>query len=72
MPREYRSRYSMVMYSNIPYHVAQRAGRIQEEILAELLEGLGAAADLDLQRARELIRRKLTPFLEEQSVALDY
>jgi kynurenine 3-monooxygenase len=72
LPREYRSRYSMVMYSSIPYSVAQRAGQIQEDILAQLLDGLSSADDLDFQRARELIGRRLTPFLEEQSVALDY
>jgi kynurenine 3-monooxygenase len=71
-PREYRSRYSMVMYSSIPYSVAQRAGKIQDEILAQLLDGMSSVDDLDYERARELIERRLTPFLEEHSVVLNY
>ncbi len=73
MPREYRSRYSMVMYgSEIPYRVAQGAGEIQREILGELCEGLDSEDGLDEERARRLIRERLTPFLESHSVRLDY
>jgi len=72
MPTEYRSRYSMVMYSSIPYAVAREAGRIQERILAELCEGLGDAENLDLERGRELIARELGPFLARRGVRLDY
>ncbi len=72
MPQEYRSRYSMVMYSHIPFDVALRAGRIQERILGELCEGLASADDLDLDLARTSIRERLAPFLREHGVSLDY
>lgn len=72
MPRVYRSRYSMVMYSSIPYSIARDAGVIQQEILGELCAGLDRAADLDLARAERLIREKLTPFLSRRSVELSY
>ena len=72
LPSEYRSRYSMVMYSHIPYGVAQEAGRIQEGILADLCRGLNAAEQLDLAQARALIAQRLTPYLQARGVSLDY
>ena len=72
MPREYRSRYSMVMYSHIPYSTAQEAGERQRAILDELCRDLPAAEALDLDRARALVRARLTPLLSERGVSLDY
>lgn len=72
IPTRYRSRYSMVMYSSIPYAVAQAAGRIQEEILAELCLGLERAEELDMPQAERLIGEKLTPYLRKRGVTLDY
>jgi kynurenine 3-monooxygenase len=73
IPLEYRSRYSMVMYgSRIPYRVAREAGVIQQRILNELCGGLDSAAELDLDRARALIRERLAPYLEREEVSLDY
>lgn len=72
MPRLYRSRYSMVMYSHIPFRVAFDAGRIQQTILDELCRDLATVDALDLERARALIDRRLTPFLDEHGVQLDY
>ena len=72
-PLEYRSRYSMVMYgSGIPYRVARQAGEIQQGILDRLCEGLESASDVDLDLARRLTRERLTPYLEEHGIALDY
>jgi kynurenine 3-monooxygenase len=71
-PDEYRSRYSLVMYSDIPYGVAQQAGRIQHEILESLCDGLEEASALDMARARSLVRERLAPFLESAGVDLDY
>lgn len=72
LPREYRSRYSMVVYSHIPYAVAQRAGEVQQAILDELCTGLESAAALDLRHARVLIAARLTPLLRAAGVDLDY
>ena len=72
MPREYRSRYSMVMYSHIPFRTALEAGRIQQEILDDLCDGLRSAEALDLRRASERVRERLSPFLRERGVTLDY
>jgi kynurenine 3-monooxygenase len=71
-PLEYRSRYSMVMFGDVPYRVAREAGRIQEEILDDLCSGLESAAALDADRARRLIRKRLTPYLAGHGVDLSY
>jgi kynurenine 3-monooxygenase len=73
LPREYRSRYSMVMYgAHIPYRAAQEIGEIQSGILDELCDGLVSASDLDLAKAKRLIRDKLAPYLESRRISLDY
>ena len=72
MPREYRSRYSMVAFSLIPYSAAREAGRIQDGILDELCRGLRSADELDLERARRLVAERLTPYLRTRSITLDY
>lgn len=71
-PTEYRSRYSLVMYGGVPYRTAQKAGVIQQQILDELCGELSRAEDLDLARARALIRERLAPFLRLTRVSLEY
>lgn len=62
-PRDYLSRYSMVSFSRIPYQIAYEAGLIQAELLTELCHGLKNSNQLDLSRAGELIRQKLSPWM---------
>jgi kynurenine 3-monooxygenase len=71
-PLEYRSRYSLVMYGDVPYAVAREAGRIQDAILDELCRGLEDADRLDMSEARRLVRERLAPFLAAHGVDLDY
>lgn len=71
-PGEYRSRYSMVMYSHIPYRLAQEAGRVQDRMLEELCAPLGDASELDLDAARTMVRERFTPFVREREISLDY
>lgn len=68
----YRTRYSMVTYSHIPYRLAYEAGKIQQRILDELCRGIERPEDVDLERARMLIERELTPFLDRHAVSLAY
>lgn len=72
LPGEYRTRYSMVTYSRIPYRVAIQAGRIQQSILDRICQDLDRVEDVDMKAARSLIAAELTPFLEEHSVDLAY
>ncbi len=71
-PTDFRSRYSMVVYSRIPYAVCRQAGRIHDELLDEWCRGLESAEELDLEAARAAIDEKLTPFLREHGAGLDY
>jgi kynurenine 3-monooxygenase len=71
-PRTYRSRYSMVMYSHIPFELCRRAGEVQQAILDELCAGLDRAADLDEARALAIVRERFTPFVEANGLSLEY
>ena len=71
-PSEYRSRYSMVVYSRIPYVVAQQAGQIQAGLLDQWCADIKTADELDMTAAREAIRDFLNPFLEKSGIRLDY
>lgn len=69
-PGEYLSRYTLVTFTTVPYALAQRAGRINEEILSELCRGLSRPEAVDLERAAELIKMKLSPVLHGPSQAI--
>lgn len=58
-PEKYRSRYARVVYTLTPYHEAKRLGEIQKEILDELCQGLDAPEHVDLEKAKELIEKRL-------------
>ncbi|MCY4645103.1 MAG: NAD(P)/FAD-dependent oxidoreductase [Bacteriovoracales bacterium] len=70
-PTLYRSRYGMVTYTLIPYHLVYEAGKIQDDILNELMEGVESAEDLDFNLARSLVEKKLAPFLRRHLICLD-
>lgn len=63
-PGRYLSRYALVTFSNVPYKVAQAVGIVDEEILAELCQGIKDASQVDLAKAEKLIDSKLKPLLE--------
>ena len=62
-PGRYLSRYALVTFSNIPYKVALDVGLVDNEILAELCQGLADPEQVDLKRAESLIDKKLAPIL---------
>ena len=66
--REYRTRYAMVVYTHIPYALAQAAGKIQQGILDELCEGLTRAEDVDWERAKTLISDRMAPFIQRHGI----
>jgi kynurenine 3-monooxygenase len=66
LPGEFVSRYALVTFSRAPYRVAYEAGTIASGIVSELAEGVRSPAELDLERARALVRARLTPFLRER------
>ena len=62
-PGEYRSRYSLVTFSNAPYKLAMDVGVVSDEILGELCRDIKVAEDVDLVKAKALIQEKLAPLL---------
>ena len=66
-PGEFLSRYALVSFSRVPYRLAYEVGERASGIVAELSEGLERAQDVDLDRARTLIRERLVPFVKEHS-----
>jgi kynurenine 3-monooxygenase len=61
-PGVFIPRYSLVMFHRIPYAEAHRRGRLQAEILDELLKGKQQLTDVDLDKAAELVGERLTGF----------
>jgi len=63
-PGQYRSRYSLVTFSNAPYKLAQDAGVVCEEILNALCRSIKVPDQVDLKLAETLIKEKLAPLLQ--------
>ncbi len=70
-PEKYRARYGMVTYTLIPYHLAQKAGLIQQEILEELAKGINSVDEVDMEKAALLINEKFTPFVKKHNIDLN-
>lgn len=70
-PESYRTRYAMVVYTLIPYALAQQAGLIQSDILDQLSAGITDINQLNLDKAKSLLAEKFTPFIEKNKISLD-
>jgi kynurenine 3-monooxygenase len=66
-PGEYVSRYSLVTFSRVPYRFAYDVGLIQDGILSELCAHIDRAEQVDLVRAGELIRERLSPLFRQHA-----
>lgn len=71
-PGKFRSRYAQVVYSPIPYADAQAAGRVQDQILAELCQGIESPDQVDWARAEALLDQQLAPFLTARGIDLAF
>lgn len=58
-PDRFVARYSLVMFHRIPYTEAYERGRVQSEILQELLNGKKDLEQVDLQHAARLVNERL-------------
>ena len=54
-PDRFIPRYNMVSFTSIPYSEVYKRGKIQQEIISQLMEN-----KLDLQKAEKLITEKLS------------
>jgi kynurenine 3-monooxygenase len=59
-PGRFIARYALVMFHRIPYTEAHERGRVQAEILDELLSGKQELTEVDLERAAQLVDERLT------------
>jgi len=64
LPGEFLSRYALVTFSRVPYRRAAEVGRVASAIVSELASGVASAEEVDLERARALVRARLAPVLE--------
>jgi kynurenine 3-monooxygenase len=64
-PGVFVPKYAMVTFHRVPYSVAERRGRVQDRMLAELCDGINRVEDIDWKKADELVRRELTPLGEQ-------
>ena len=58
----------MVTHTLVPYHVCESVGRVQEDILSELCDGITDADQVDMARARRLVETRLEPVLDSFGV----
>jgi kynurenine 3-monooxygenase len=65
-PGRYISRYSMVVHSLIPYHLAKEAGKLQDHMLDELTKEIDKLEDLDLKKAEVLISSRIATLLPRE------
>lgn len=67
-PDRFIPRYSMVMFhADIPYRLAERRGRVQAQLLAELAANASHLEDVDFAAARREIEARLAPLAQERS-----
>jgi len=59
-PGRFVARYSLVMFHRIPYTEAYERGKVQGEILQELLDGKDELTQVDLQQAARLVNERLS------------
>jgi kynurenine 3-monooxygenase len=64
-PEIFKSRYGMVTYTLIPYHLVQKAGRVQDQIFSELCKDLDSVENLSLDQASKLLDSHYKPFLHQ-------
>ncbi|WP_413287952.1 FAD-dependent oxidoreductase [Bdellovibrio sp. HCB337] len=67
-PDLFKSRYGMVTYTLIPYHLVQKAGHLQDQIFAELLKDIKSPDEFSLVNAEALLKRIYEPFLKNHGI----
>ena len=67
-PERFVPKYSMVSFHRIPYAVALRRGRVQDDILERLCEGIARVEDVDWNLAERLLVDRLLPFHQDIAI----
>ncbi|MFN8943854.1 MAG: FAD-dependent oxidoreductase, partial [Pseudobdellovibrionaceae bacterium] len=61
IPQDFKSRYGMVTYTQIPYAQVQYLGNLQNQIFQKLLTHVDQIEDVDFEKAKLLIHDHYTP-----------
>ncbi len=61
-PNRFIPQYSMVMFHRMPYSIALSRGRVQQQILEQVIQGKSRVSEIDLDKAGRLIESELTEF----------
>lgn len=70
-PTKFRSRYGLVTYTLIPYHLVKEVGVLQDQVLDELCQGLSSVDALDLHRAEALLDQKIVPWFRSHQLSTE-
>lgn len=70
-PSVYKSRYGLITYTLVPYKLAQDAGRLQDEMFVELLNGIDSVEKVDWDHADRLIDSCWVPFLKRHNLRIE-
>jgi kynurenine 3-monooxygenase len=68
-PEKFRSRYGLVTYTLIPYHLVKEVGVIQDQVLDELTRGINKVEDLNMDLALKLIDEKIVPWFRSRNLS---
>jgi kynurenine 3-monooxygenase len=68
-PSEFRSRYGLVTYTLIPYHLVKEVGVIQDQVLDALCSHLTDPEELNLDQAHKLIHERITPWFKSHGLS---
>ena len=60
-PQLFVPKYAMVTFHRIPYATALKRGKVQDQMLSELSDGIERVEDLDWNKADRLVHSALTP-----------
>ncbi len=55
LPQYFRPRYNLVMFSSMPYALAEQRGDVQDALLADLVEGCSTVAEVDMAVAADRV-----------------
>jgi kynurenine 3-monooxygenase len=64
-PKDYRSRYSMVSFSLVPYRLAYEAGTAQAEILEAITKEYYPETDFESEKVLAMIHQRLKPVMDK-------
>jgi kynurenine 3-monooxygenase len=60
-PGKFIPKYAMVTFHRIPYSIAMSRGKVQDQILEQLCDGISGVDDVNWKLAEQLVQKELSP-----------